>query len=73
MIARKLGLDPKQKVKKYEVIALINEELSKRKIEKEKLIVKTDFELNGIIVLSRDDGYINATQLCKAGNKAGNC
>ena len=69
MIARKLGLDPKQKVKKYEVIALINEELSKRKIEKEKLIVKTDFELNGIIVLSRDDGYINATQLCKAGKK----
>ena len=69
MIARKLGLDPKQKVKKYEVIALINEELSKRKIEKEKLIVKKDFELNGIIVLSRDDGYINATQLCKAGKK----
>lgn len=23
----------------------------------------------GIIVLSRDDGYINATQLCKAGKK----
>ena len=69
MIARKLGLDPKQKVKKYEVIALINEELSKRKIEKEKLVIKTDFELNGIIVLSRDDGYINATQLCKAGKK----
>jgi len=71
MIARKLGLDIKQKVKKYEIIALINDKLSKRKIEKEKSIVpkKTDFELNGIIVLSRDDGYINATQLCKAGKK----
>ena len=67
MIAKKLGLDIKQKVKKYEIIAIINDELSKRKIEKEKS--KTDFELNGIIVLSRDDGYINATQLCKAGNK----
>ena len=66
-VAKKLGLDIKQKVKKYEIIALINDELSKRKIEKEKS--KTDFELNGIIVLSRDDGYINATQLCKAGNK----
>lgn len=26
-------------------------------------------ELNGITILLREDGYINATQLCKSGNK----
>jgi len=25
--------------------------------------------LNGIVIISRDDGFINATQLCKAGGK----
>ena len=30
--------------------------------------------LNNINIIARpSDGYINATQLCKAGNKAGNC
>ena len=74
MIAKQLGLEVKQIVKKQEVITMINAELTKRKEEKAKLlqivVKKPEIELNGIMVLSRvEDGYINATQLCKAGKK----
>ena len=74
MIAKQLGLDPKQIAKKQEVITMINAELTKRKEDKAKLlqivVKKPEIELNGIMVLSRlEDGYINATQLCKAGKK----
>ena len=74
MIARQLGLDPKQSVKKEDVITMINDELKRLKEEKAKLLEivpkKAEIELNGIMVLSRvEDGYINATQLCKAGKK----
>jgi hypothetical protein len=74
MIARQLGLDPKQSIKKEDVITMINDELKRLKEEKAKLLEivpkKAEIELNGIMVLSRlEDGYINATQLCKAGKK----
>jgi hypothetical protein len=74
MIARQLGLDPKQSIKKEDVITMINDELKRLKEEKAKLLEivpkKQEIELNGIMVLSRlEDGYINATQLCKAGKK----
>ena len=74
MIARQLGLDPKHTIKKEDVITMINDELERLKEEKVKLLEivpkKAEIELNGIMVLSRlEDGYINATQLCKAGKK----
>jgi len=40
------------------------------KIENIKQIIKPkELELNGMIVLAREDGMINATQMCKAGGK----
>ena len=79
-IARKLGISVKQKDPKSTMITAINTFLEQDKKEKDELInsigveeskhqENTEIELNGIIVLSRDDGFINATQLCKAGNK----
>jgi len=35
----------------------------------EKKVEQTALELNGIFIESRGDGFINATQLCKAGGK----
>ena len=51
--------------------------MNKRKEDKQKLsdslketnISKREIELNGIFIESREDGYINATSLCKAGGK----
>jgi hypothetical protein len=75
------GKKPKQKTLKTEVVDMINDELKKRedvKIEeKAKLTIDNNIQhklggeisLNGITVLAREDGFINATAICKAGNK----
>lgn len=73
------GKKPKQKTLKKEVIEMINKELKKRdeKHEKEKQLEENikistfegEITLNGITILSREDGFINATALCKAGGK----
>jgi hypothetical protein len=82
-LAEKLGGRIEQKILKKDAVIILNDLLKKReekrkKIEKEQdeelknlqIISKEgEINLNGIIVLSRDDGYINATLLCKAGNK----
>lgn len=48
-------------------------ERQKQKKEKDKLIelipVQRTIEFNGITVTTREDGYINATEMCKAGNR----
>ena len=74
------GVKPKQKTLKEEVIEIINQILKKRNIEREKqkLLEQSYIEnkigggeitLNGISVLAREDGFINATAMCKAGGK----
>jgi exonuclease VII small subunit len=74
------GVKPKQKTLKEEVIEIINQILKKRNIEREKqkLLEQSYIEnkigggeitLNGISVLAREDGFINATAMCKAGKK----
>ena len=75
------GKKPKQKTLKTEVVDMINDELKKRedvKIEeKAKLTIDNNIQhklggeisLNGITVLAREDGFINATAICKAGGK----
>jgi hypothetical protein len=71
-IADKLGLKIPQKTKKLEVINVINEFLKKKEKEQIIEVQKNDEEisLNGVIIMSRkEDGFINATALCKAGSK----
>jgi hypothetical protein len=76
-IAKKLNLPVRQKMIRSERVLLINThllQLSKTEEETEiindKIIkTQTEIKLNGISVLSREDGFINATQLCKAGGK----
>ena len=74
-IAEKLDLKVKQSTKKEDIVKMINEVLEKRQKEKEeKVEVEKEenyqIELNGFIVLAREeDGFINATALCKAGGK----
>lgn len=40
-----------------------------RKQEQELETVVNTLQLNDVVITSRDDGYINATQMCKAGGK----
>jgi hypothetical protein len=71
------GKKPKQKTLKEEVIEMINEELKKKKEEREKIADEIELQsklggeitLNGMIILAREDGFVNATALCKAGKK----
>ena len=81
-IAAKLGLKVKQKTRKEDVVKMINDCLKKKVEEKEKKtrelleIKKTKNEpvyaltFNGVTVESRkEDGFVNATAMCKAGKK----
>ena len=71
------GTKPKQKTLKEEVVILINEILKKKEEEKEEIAKEIELQnklggeitLNGISVLAREDGFINATAICKAGKK----
>ena len=72
-IAEYLGITLfKQKVKgntKSKMVKTINEHL-KEKYKDQKKVVKTpDLEINSVMILCREDGYVNATALCKAGGK----
>jgi hypothetical protein len=79
LIAKGLGLSPKQSNKKHEVIEMINIEIERRKQESDDIVItesdsedeghQTLLELNGIVISSREDGFVNATQMCKAGGK----
>jgi hypothetical protein len=78
IIAKSLSLHPKQGNKKQEVIDMINVEIKRRNEESDTIITESDsedenhhtlLELNGIVIESREDGFVNATQMCKAGKK----
>jgi hypothetical protein len=55
---------------KEKMVKIINEKLKENKQKETKVEEKSPtLELNGIIMLCREDGYVNATSLCKAGGK----
>jgi hypothetical protein len=74
-IAEKLGIKFYLSWDKSVIMSHIDTFLTKRNEEREKaesealVSYKGDLNLNGILIESRDDGFINATQLCKAGGK----
>lgn len=75
------GIKPKQTTLKTQVVDMVNAIITKR--EEEKKLAKENISksnsvqnnlggeitLNGISVLAREDGFINATAMCKAGKK----
>jgi hypothetical protein len=63
MIARKIGLDPKINNSKDEVVIMINEKLQNKNVKEGLKNADKEIVLNGISVLAREDGYINATAL----------
>lgn len=67
IVSKERGMVVYNNLKKDELIAnlkLLDEEEEKKQVEKDKIT------LCGIEIISRtEDGYINATQLCKAGGK----
>jgi hypothetical protein len=82
MVARKLGLKFEQKIPKNDLFGLVNQALEAREEEREKERAVEELQLgvadkrvedlvmNGLTIQARDsDCYINATMLCKAGNK----
>lgn len=72
-IAKAVGIKTKQSQKKANVIQLINDHIKKVGkgvgVEVETTI-ETPLELNSVMIETRGtDGFVNATQLCKAGGK----
>ena len=72
LIAKKLGVKFYQTQDKPIIMELIDTHLQKKKEDEKQTILKDlggEISLNGISVLSREDGFINATAMCKAGEK----
>jgi len=72
LIAKKLGIKFYQTQDKPIIMELIDAHLQKKKEDEKQSILKDlggEINLNGITVLSREDGFINATDMCKAGGK----
>lgn len=72
LIAKKLGIKFYQTQDKPIIMELIDTHLQKKKEDEKQTILKDlgdQINLNGITVLAREDGFINATAMCKAGNK----
>ena len=72
LIAKKLGVKFYQTQDKPIIMELIDAHLQKKKEDEKQTILKDlggEINLNGISVLAREDGFINATAMCKAGNK----
>jgi len=72
LIAKKLGVKFYQTQDKPIIMELIDTHLQKKKEDEKQTILKDlggEITLNGINVLSREDGFINATAMCKAGGK----
>lgn len=72
LIAKKLGIKFYQTQDKPIIMELIDSHLQKKKEDEKQTILKDlggEITLNGINVLSREDGFINATAMCKAGGK----
>jgi len=72
MIATRLGVKYYKTMDKPVIMELIDKFLEDKAKEEERLILADmggEIQLNGITVLSREDGFIDATALCKAGGK----
>jgi hypothetical protein len=72
MIASRLGIKYYKTMDKPVIMELIDKHLEDAQKEEEKTILANmggEINLNGITVLSREDGFIDATALCKAGGK----
>ena len=72
LIAKKLGVKFYQTQDKPIIMELIDTHLQKKKEDEKQTILKDlggEISLNGISVLAREDGFINATAMCKAGEK----
>jgi len=72
MIATKLGIKYYKTQDKPVIMELIDKHLEDKLKEETKIAMNNiggEINLNGITVLSREDGFINATALCKAGGK----
>jgi hypothetical protein len=72
LIATKLGIKYYKTMDKPVIMELIDAHLEKQRKEDGKVILADmggEINLNGITILSREDGFINATALCKAGGK----
>ena len=72
LIARKLGLKIYNTMDKPVIMEIIDKHLQDKKEAEVKDILRDlggEINLNGITVLAREDGFINATALCKAGGK----
>ena len=72
MIATKLGIKYYKTMDKPVIMELIDAHLEEKQKEERKIVLADmggEINLNGITVLSREDGFINATALCKAGGK----
>lgn len=72
LIARKLGLKIYNTMDKPVIMEIIDKHLNDKKEAEVKDILRDlggEINLNGITVLAREDGFINATALCKAGGK----
>lgn len=72
LIAKKLGVKFYQSQDKPIIMQIIDTHLQKKKETEKQSILKDlggEITLNGISVLSREDGFINATAMCKAGDK----
>lgn len=80
-MSKKLGIEEiRQPHKKSEMIAMLNKRLYDRQEERKKLVEEVgktnqeialvDLSLNGVLIATRpEDGFVNATALCKAGGK----
>lgn len=64
-----LEIKTNKNMNKNQIQDLINEKLKVKNKEDDKILEPTPLELNGIAILSREDGFINATAMCKAGKK----
>jgi hypothetical protein len=72
MIATKLGIKYYKTQDKPVIMELIDKHLEDKLKEETRIAMNNiggEINLNGITVLSREDGFINATALCKAGGK----
>ena len=72
MIATRLGVKYYKTMDKPVIMELIDKFLEDKAKEEERVILADmggEINLNGITVLSREDGFINATALCKAGGR----
>lgn len=77
-MSKKLGVEVRNRQTKGVMLELLNKKLREREEERKQLVEEIgkeiveveDLKLNGVTIASRpEDGFVNATALCKAGGK----